>query len=125
MTFKLGATGSIPEPELTAIDTTPKTERFGSPEVLQAGLVHFARNCAVCHGPLAISSGVLPDLRWSDYSGDSVAWRDIVRGGILAEAGMIGFDNVLSDADAEAIRAYIVAQAHNAQAQATDGGKVR
>jgi quinohemoprotein ethanol dehydrogenase len=117
VTFKLGAKGSIPAPDLQMVDTTPKAERFGSDEMLQAGLVHFARNCGVCHGPVAISSGVLPDLRWSPYTSDPEVWQEVVRDGVLADAGMIGFDKILSTEDAEAIRAYVIAQAHNAQSQ--------
>lgn len=125
VTFKLGATGTVPDPDLGKVDATPKTDRFGSDELQQAGLVHFARNCAVCHGPVAISSGVLPDLRWSDYTSDPEVWRDVVRDGVLANAGMIGFGKILSAEDAEAIRAYVVAQAHNAKAMAADGRKPR
>ena len=67
----------------------------------------------VCHGPFAISSGVLPDLRWSDYSGNADAWQAVVHEGVLSDAGMIGFGDLLSVEEVEAIRAYVVAQAHN------------
>ncbi len=118
VTFKLGGTGVIPDPDITEIERTARAKRFGSPEKLQAGLVHYARNCAVCHGPIAISSGVLPDLRWSDYSGDADAWRAVVNDGVLAESGMISFSDLLTPEDIEAIRAYVVAQAQNAVAEA-------
>ena len=78
--------------------------------------MHYARNCAVCHGPVAISSGVLPDLRWSGYGADADAWKAVVAEGILAESGMVSFSELLTDEDIEAIRAYVVSQAHNAVA---------
>ena len=77
-------------------------------------MVAYARNCSVCHGALALSSGVLPDLRWSAISGDAEAWKSVVVDGSLAENGMVSFSRLLTEDDAEAIRAYVVTQAHTA-----------
>lgn len=112
VTFKLGANGRIEDPDMPDIDRTAKADSFGSDELIAEGTVMFARNCAVCHGPLAISSGVLPDLRWSAITGNAQAWRSVVRDGTLAANGMVSFAKFLSDEDAEAIRAYVLAQAH-------------
>ena len=112
VTFKLGGTGVIPAPDLPEIDRVPQAEIFGDDGTLQTGLIEYARNCSVCHGALALSSGVLPDLRWSPISGDSEAWNDVVIKGSLAPSGMVSFSQLLSDEDAEAIRAYVVRQAH-------------
>lgn len=114
VTFKLGADLEIPEVEMPPIDMTPKAERFGDEAMLAEGLVHFSRNCMVCHGPFAISSGVLPDLRWSEISGDKEIWYDVVHEGTLAGNGMVAFDDVLTADDMEAIRAYVIAQGHAA-----------
>lgn len=117
VTFKLGATGTIPKPDLIEIDRTVKVERFGTKDQLQSGMVHFARNCAVCHGALTISSGVLPDLRWSAYSGDADAWQAVVAEGVLADTGMVSFLPLLTPEEIEAIRAYVVVQGHNTLAE--------
>ena len=69
VTFKLGGTGEIADPDFPMIDKTPKADSFGDETMIAEGSVHYARNCTVCHGPLAVSSGVLPDLRWSAISG--------------------------------------------------------
>lgn len=114
VTFKLGGTAQIDDPEFAVIERTAKSDRFGTDDVLQEGLVHYARNCLVCHGPLAISSGVLPDLRWSVYTADAEIWNDAVYKGTLKDNGMVSFKDVLTPADIEAIRAYVVTQAHNA-----------
>ncbi len=114
VTFKLGGTGEIPDHGLAEIDRTPKAEPFGSMAMVADGTVHYARNCAVCHGPLAISSGVLPDLRWSATTADAEFWNTIVLDGALASNGMIGFSEWINPSEAEAIRAYVVAQAHAA-----------
>ncbi|PZU48907.1 MAG: PQQ-dependent dehydrogenase, methanol/ethanol family [Sphingomonas sp.] len=110
--FKLGAKGEIPDHKGIPVDRKPQTAAFGDPAMLQRGLVAYSRNCMVCHGPMAISSGVLPDLRWSPISGDAEAWRDVVIDGSRAEAGMVSFSKQLSPDDAEAIRAYVVHQAY-------------
>lgn len=109
--LKLGASGDVPDHKLPPIPETPQAAPFGTPALLKAGLVAYSRNCMVCHGPMAISSGVLPDLRWSPLSGDPAAWRDVVLGGSRASNGMVSFKAQLSPADAEAIRAYVVHQA--------------
>ncbi len=114
VTFKLGATGSIPDAAFPPVDQTPKADRYGTTALLNDGLVHYARNCAVCHGPVAVSSGVLPDLRWSGYTADADAWQAVVAEGVLADTGMVSFSELLTAQEIEAIRAYVVAQAHNA-----------
>ena len=112
VTFKLGADGEVPFTEAPRVDRTPKAARFGDEETLKAGLVHYARNCAVCHGPFAQSSGVLPDLRWSEITGDDEAWYNVVHDGALAGNGMVAFNDVLDAEQMEAIRAYVLQQAH-------------
>lgn len=112
VTFKLGADGVVPQVEMTKIEMKAKAERFGDADMLAEGLVHYARNCAVCHGPFAVSSGVLPDLRWSEISGDREVWYDVVHEGSLAGNGMVAFNDVLTEDDMEAIRAYVIAQGH-------------
>ncbi|MFT4875220.1 MAG: quinohemoprotein ethanol dehydrogenase [Congregibacter sp.] len=111
VTFKLGGTKSIAEPDLPQVDRSTLAVAFGSEEMLREGLVHYARNCLVCHGPFAASSGVLPDLRWSPITANADAWNSVVIDGILAKNGMVSFAEYLTNEDAEAIRAYVVSQA--------------
>ena len=116
VTFKLGATETIPDHNLVMAPRTPKTGKFGTQEMLQTGLEQYHYNCRVCHGPLAISSGVLPDLRWSAISANADAWQSVVRDGALSANGMVSFGDILTVSDAEAIRAYVVKQAHDGAA---------
>jgi PQQ-dependent dehydrogenase (methanol/ethanol family) len=116
ITFKLGANGTIPDHKLTPIDARPQTPRFGTQVQLASGLVAYSRNCMVCHGPMAISSGVLPDLRWSPTTADADAWKAVVLDGQRASAGMVSFAKYMSPADAEAVRAYVVHQANGPKA---------
>lgn len=125
VTFKLGGTAEIPDVDAPLIPREPATESFGDQAMLTTGRIQFARNCGVCHGLLAVSSGILPDLRWSPISGDADAWNQIVLEGALAGNGMLGFSDLLSKEDSEAIRAYVVYRAHEsvADAAADSGGE--
>lgn len=118
VTFKIGGTGEIADSGLAPVDATPKGEAFGSMAVISEGTVHYARNCAVCHGPLAVSSGVLPDLRWSAITANADAWKGVVLEGNLAANGMVSFAEYITPDEAEAIRAYVLTQAHAAAAPA-------
>jgi len=108
--FKLGGTGQVSEMPESAIELTPKGKAFGTPAMLANGFRKYAENCMVCHGPLAVSSGVLPDLRWSYQAETEELWSDIVMDGALTDNGMVSFKKFLSTDDAEAIRAYVLDQ---------------
>jgi quinohemoprotein ethanol dehydrogenase len=112
VTFKLGATATITAPDMPAIDRSAKADAFGDEALIAQGTVAFARNCAVCHAALAISSGVLPDLRWSSFTGNADAWRSVVIDGALSSNGMVSFAQYLKAEETEAIRAYVLTQAH-------------
>ncbi len=114
VTFKIGGTQEIADTGLAPIDATPKAAAFGSLAMISEGTVHYARNCAVCHGPLGVSSGVLPDLRWSAISGNKDAWKGVVLDGNLAANGMVSFADYLTPDEVEAIRAYVLTQGHTA-----------
>jgi quinohemoprotein ethanol dehydrogenase len=114
VTFKVGGTKEIADSGLTPIEAAPKGDAFGSLAMISEGTVHYARNCAVCHGPLAVSSGVLPDLRWSMITGNKDAWKGAVLDGNLSANGMVSFSEYVTPDEAEAIRAYVLTQAHTA-----------
>lgn len=116
VTFKIGGSGTIPDAMAMAIEPTPKAESFGTTEQIQAGLENYSTNCLVCHGPFAVSAGVLPDLRWSYATADKNEWTDILVNGALADNGMVSFKEQLSPDAMESIRAYVMAQGHMAVA---------
>jgi PQQ-dependent dehydrogenase (methanol/ethanol family) len=125
VTFKLGGDVEIPDPMVSAVARTPKGEAFGTAEQVASGLHHYSQNCLVCHGPLAVSGGTLPDLRWSYATADKNEWVDILQNGALSETGMVSFREQLTDAQMEDIRAYVMKQGHvavaNGEAEAPDG----
>ncbi|MBI2188378.1 MAG: PQQ-dependent dehydrogenase, methanol/ethanol family [Acidobacteria bacterium] len=64
--------------------------------------------------PLTASAnlGILPDLRYSAALGSKDTWAAVVLGGGLKANGMASFAQVIDAEEAEAIRAWVIAQAH-------------
>ncbi len=111
LAFKLGGGAELPpKPEIAA--ARPAPEMFGSDEQIGEGGVLYTRYCAICHGVAAVSGGILPDLRQSAMISNAQAFNGVVIGGALLDKGMAGWSEVLSDEDAEAVRAFIVAMAN-------------
>ena len=54
---------------------------------------------------------MFPDLRYSGALQNAEAFQAIVLGGALKQNGMVSFSSALSPADAQEVRAYIVARA--------------
>jgi quinohemoprotein ethanol dehydrogenase len=89
---------------------------------VQRGEALYQRYCSSCHGDVAVSGGVLPDLRYSGTLGAD-QWFDVVLGGQLKQFGMVSFSKELTREDAAAIRAYVIARAHESLAQSSRGTK--
>jgi mono/diheme cytochrome c family protein len=111
LTFKLGADGQLP-----AVDWQPAVafnppEQNASTAVLRQGFGLYQDICMGCHGLNAVSGQLIPDLRASAYLGNPEAWQAVVREGILSARGMAAFGEHLNEAQAEAIRAYVIQQA--------------
>ncbi|MEN7342884.1 MAG: PQQ-dependent dehydrogenase, methanol/ethanol family [Pseudomonadota bacterium] len=117
VTFKLGANAAVPNNDWPKVDRVIAGKPFGTPELLAEGAKHYGRNCMVCHGAFAISSGVLPDLRWSGFAATEEGWRAAVIDGALRSNGMVSFAEWLSPTEAEAIRAYVLHQGSLEMAQ--------
>jgi alcohol dehydrogenase (cytochrome c)/quinohemoprotein ethanol dehydrogenase len=116
LAFKLGGKAilpvlpELPHSELKAIPLAANTT------TVQKGEALYQRYCSACHGDVAVSGGVLPDLRYSSaLQGD--LWFDVVLKGQLKQFGMVSFDKELTHADAEAIRAYVISRANQSVAE--------
>lgn len=111
LAYKLGANGQLPpKPPLPQRIAPP--EDIGGDEQIAAGEMHYERYCAGCHGITAFSGGVLPDLRFSPMITDATVFRSVVLEGVRQERGMVSFSGVLGEADAEAIRLYVIRRAN-------------
>jgi alcohol dehydrogenase (cytochrome c)/quinohemoprotein ethanol dehydrogenase len=107
LVFKLGGKSSLPRMEAIAQPPLTALPNPASPRTIHKGEQLFQSYCAVCHGDVAVSGGVLPDLRRSTALTDD-AWFEIVLRGDLRSQGMVSFSKELSRDDAIAIRSYVI-----------------
>jgi alcohol dehydrogenase (cytochrome c)/quinohemoprotein ethanol dehydrogenase len=111
LAFKLGGKASLPPlPPFSQPQLNPPRLTAAAATV-QKGEALFQSYCSTCHGDVAVSGGVLPDLRFSGTLANS-AWTDVVLGGSLQSFGMVSFSKELSKEKAEAIRAYVIFRAN-------------
>jgi alcohol dehydrogenase (cytochrome c)/quinohemoprotein ethanol dehydrogenase len=87
---------------------------------VRRGEALYQRFCGNCHGDVAVSGGVLPDLRYSSTLTND-QWFHIVLGGLLSENGMVSFAREISHGDAVAIRAYVIFRANQSLKQSGGG----
>jgi quinohemoprotein ethanol dehydrogenase len=116
LVFKLDGNASMPaveESEMPALDPPRST---ASATTIESGKKLYQRFCSGCHGDVAVSGGVLPDLRYSAALAND-QWFEIVLGGLLQANGMVSFRKELSHRDAEFIRAYVIARANETKAE--------
>ena len=111
LSFKIGGAAELPAmPAMSAVPPPPND--FGSDAQIGTGASLYTRYCSSCHGVAAISGGVLSDLRHSAISASAEAFQSVVLEGALLDNGMASFAEVLSEEDAEAVRAFVVRQAN-------------
>ncbi len=114
LTFKLGGKESLPPvPQSKEPELSPPPSTASSAEVAK-GEAFYQLYCSHCHGDVAVSGGVLPDLRYSS-SLATEQWFDIVTKGALQSFGMVSFAKELSHRDAAAIRAYVIKRANQSK----------
>jgi alcohol dehydrogenase (cytochrome c)/quinohemoprotein ethanol dehydrogenase len=120
LAFKLGGAATLPEPPAApALEKPPAL--VGNTQLAHQGQIVFHTFCSTCHGDSAVGGGVLPDLRWSPMNRSEQAWREVVIDGARKDRGMVSFAAVLSAAEAESIRAYVIKRANDSYQQATAG----
>jgi alcohol dehydrogenase (cytochrome c)/quinohemoprotein ethanol dehydrogenase len=117
LAFKLGGEAKLPPlPEPPPRALKPPKSTAGNLTVGKGeGL--YQRYCSSCHGDVAVSGGVLPDLRYSSTLA-SDQWFEVVLRGMLKQSGMVAFDKELSHEDAGSIRAYVIFRANQGLAEA-------
>ncbi len=113
LTFKLGAKSELPSVEIPEQARAEPPPSEASPEIIAAGFKAYSENCTVCHGDRAMSSGIVPNLRYSPLIGDAELWNAVVREGARAPLGMGNFAAILDEETSEAIRAYVISEANS------------
>jgi alcohol dehydrogenase (cytochrome c)/quinohemoprotein ethanol dehydrogenase len=123
LVFKLGGNGHLPpappRPDLV-LNPPPATADAAT---VDRGKAVYSRFCSVCHGDAAVSGGLVPDLRYSNYLAGT-GWDSVVLDGLLRNKGMAPFKSVLNRDQAEAIRAYVVARANESKPPPVDPSTV-
>jgi len=110
LAFKLGGKSSLPPlPEASHPPLKPPPSTADA-ATIRKGEALYQRFCSNCHGDVAVSGGVLPDLRYSRTL-EQDQWFQIVLEGILKPRGMVSFAKELSRSEASAIRAYVIYRA--------------
>ena len=110
LVFKLGATGQLPPLPPVAPIPEPPQGMDGTEAQIKSGQGAYHKTCAQCHGRDAISTNAIPDLRFMNPQAHT-QFKDIVLKGTRSAKGMQSFADIVSDADADAIHAYLVARA--------------
>jgi len=109
LAFKLNGGGTIEEPEIWAREIPEPPVLNASAEQINRGMEQFHEICAFCHGLAVISTAAIPDLRKMSEPTHRM-FKEIVLEGTLADRGMSGFADRLSEQDVEDIYAFINAR---------------
>jgi alcohol dehydrogenase (cytochrome c)/quinohemoprotein ethanol dehydrogenase len=122
LAFKLGGKVSLPAaPEVKPPVLAPPKSTASAAKV-KHGEDIYQRFCGGCHGDVAVSGGVLPDLRYSGTLADD-QWFQIVLGGMLEPYGMVNFSKALSKEDVGAVRDYVIFRANQSLAEQSPAHK--
>jgi quinohemoprotein ethanol dehydrogenase len=108
LVFKLdGKTVPLPTPlpPLEVAPPAPAQLAGVTPATIAQGQGLFMAHCAICHSNLHRS--ISPDLRRMPAEAHAAFNEIVLRGGLLA-GGMPRWDDLLSEADADAIHAYLI-----------------
>ena len=115
LVFRLDASG-VELPPLPPRAERPRPPMLrASEEIVRRGEQLYGETCSRCHGESA--AGGLKDLRWMTAE-THAEFNDIVLRGIRNERGMAGFGDILTQDQADAIHAYLIARANEDWADA-------
>ena len=121
LVFKLGGKAKLPPAPAAntlPLDPPPVT---GTAQQIAEGSDHFGRYCAACHGDAAVAGPLVPDLRHSGAINDPATWQAIIHDGALKDQGMVSFAPVMTAAQIETIRHYVIKRANEDKALMAKG----
>ncbi len=109
--FKLGGKATMPRvaEKNSSIPEPPPIEATAAE--VENGKYRFMSTCMVCHGALAVSGGVVPDLRMLPPEKHAI-FKEIVYDGVIHGAGMPKLSDLVTEQDVHDIHAYIIARAN-------------
>jgi alcohol dehydrogenase (cytochrome c)/quinohemoprotein ethanol dehydrogenase len=120
--FSLDGTDTIPPPPSASTAVLTMLPELGTPAQIAQGKTLFQGYCSTCHGDTAVSSGVLPDLRYAAALRDADLFQKIVHDGILEPKGMVAFGSLLDPKSIELIRSYVTHRVNESVAEAKAAG---
>lgn len=117
LVYKLNGQATLPPaPDVEAPVLRPPPSTASTDEI-KRGEANFQRFCSACHGDVAVSGGVLPDLRYSSTLSNDQAFSSIVLGGLLRKEGMVSFAKELTKDDVKSVRSYVIFRANQSAEQ--------
>jgi len=117
LAFKLDGKASLPPlPPFEEPVLNPPASN-ASAAAIHHGEAVYQRFCSACHGDVAVSGGLLPDLRYSATLANE-RWFKIVRDGAYQSLGMVAFGKEVSQQDADDVRAYVIFRANQTISEA-------
>jgi alcohol dehydrogenase (cytochrome c)/quinohemoprotein ethanol dehydrogenase len=116
LVFKLGGKAQLPPLRPISADPLDPPPALGTAAQVAEGAAHFGRYCSVCHGDAAVAGGLNPDLRHSGALGAPEVWQSIVHDGALKDHGMVSWAPVMTPAQIETIRHYVIKRANEDKA---------
>src|SRR5262249_11913254 len=119
LAFKLGGRAALALPPEVKPQILNPPRATADAATVQKGEALYQGFCANCHGDVAVSGGVLADLRYSGTL-SSDQWFSVVLDGLLRQYGMVSFAKQLSRQEAEAIRAYVIFRANQSKQSVGD-----
>lgn len=111
LAFKIGGKAAMPkidERRFTLVPAPPDDD--ASEEVIDRGEWLYHQTCGLCHGTMAVTSGVIADLRYSSKAVHD-NYEKIVLDGVLSGLGMASFSDTLNKEDVAAIHSYVISRA--------------
>lgn len=117
LTYKLGpASATLPLVQVVEMRVPDIADTDASPDTIRHGAILYLERCSWCHGYNAVGTGSFPDLRYTAAATHSI-WNQIVVEGAYLAKGMPTFAGVLTEEDAQAIRAYIIREGRAIEAK--------
>jgi quinohemoprotein ethanol dehydrogenase len=118
--FRLDGGATPVPPDLPAVAPIAEPPaQVGTAADIAAGGQLFATNCASCHNNAP--RGPVPDLRRSAVIREAAAFKSVVHDGALQQRGMPPWNDLLSEAQVEQIRANAISVARAAYAEQQKG----
>jgi len=111
LAFKLDGKATMPQVAERNLEIPAQPTIDATEAQLANGASKYMATCMVCHGALAVSGGVIPDLRMLTPAKHAI-FREIVYDGVAHGAGMPRMGDLLSEQDVRDIQAYLVTRAN-------------